>query len=380
MEPYTLTRGFRKKDIIDGFTSCIWTERYYGDADVELSVPATPEMIQKIPEGTFLGVDGSDNVMILETVNIKDGTLKASGIALMPWMDNRFIRTSNLHQDRYWYIDEAWSTPGWILWAILYYMCVPGSPYLDGTINTGIPNPERLAIPGLGLQNYDNSGVPVKVGVPFGPVYKAMREIATTFEIGMEILLTSVSETSYSLGFRSYKGLDRTTVQSANPIVRFSPQMESFTDIEELRSIAALKTQVYSFAPALNPAEGDPDLRTVPGKSSLPGVEYTGFDLRALMTFEEDITTDMVGADPTNVVNVLNSRAYDALTTNRYVITVDGEIVPENQFKYGVHYYLGDVIEVQGNSGAIQTARVTEYIRAQDAAGERAYPSVTMIG
>ena len=373
MEPFTLTRGFRKRDIIDGFSSCIWTERYYGDADVELVVPATDEMIAKLPEGTFLGVNDSDRVMILETVTIKDGKLKAVGISLLPWMDNRFVRTSPLHEDRYWFLEGP--SAGWALWAIIYYMCVPGSPYLDGTINTGIVNPQRLAIPGLGLQNYDTSGEPIKIGVPFGPVYKAMREIATTFEIGMEILLTSVSESSYSLGFRSYKGLDRTTGQTANPIVRFSPQMESFTDIEELRSIAALKTQVYSFAP------GNPDgLATVPGESSLPGEEYTGFDLRALMTFEEDITTEQVGVDAANFVNILNSRAHDALTTNGYVIAVDGEIVPENQFKYGIHYSLGDIIEVQGNSGAVQTARVTEYIRAQDEAGERAYPSVTMIG
>jgi Siphovirus ReqiPepy6 Gp37-like protein len=380
MEPYTLTRGFRKRDIIDGFSSCIWTERYYGDSDVELVVPATTEMITKLPEGTFIGLDNSDNIMIIETVNIEDGKLKASGIALLPWMDNRFIRTSAAHEDRYWYLGGGpGETAGWVLYAILYYMCMAG-PYLDGSVNTGIPNPQRLKIPGLGLQAYDQSGPVISVGVPFGPVYKAMREIATTYEIGMEILLTSVSESSYTLGFRSYKGLDRTTGQTENTVVRFSPQMESFTDIKELRSIAALKTLVYSFAPGLRPEEGQPSLATVPGAGSLSGAEYTGFDLRALMTFEEDITTDMVGGSATNLVNVLNSRAQDALTTNRYVIAVDGEIVPENQFKYGIHYSLGDVIEVQGNSGAVQTARVTEYIRAQDAAGEKSYPTVTMIG
>jgi hypothetical protein len=40
---------------------------------------------------------------------------------------------------------------------------------------------------------------------------------------------------------------------------------------------------------------------------------------------------------------------------------------------------LGDIIEVQGNSDIVSTARVTEYIHSQDAAGEKAYPTVTMI-
>jgi sulfur carrier protein ThiS len=261
-----------------------------------------------------------------------------------------------------------------VLWAILYYMCHETSPYLNGTTPTGIPNPERLAIPGLELNNYDTSGPIITVGIPYGPVYKAMREVATTYEVGMEIIKELVEDT-YILGFRSYKGLNRTSAQSENPVVRFSPQMESFTNIKELRSIAALKTQVYSFAP------GNPDgLATVPGVSSLPGTEYTGFDLRALMTFEEDITTDQVGGSAANLVNLLNTRAQDALITNRYIVAVDGEIVPESQFKYGIHYSLGDIIEVQGNSGVVQAARVTEYIRAQDEAGERAYPTVTMIG
>jgi hypothetical protein len=378
MEPYTLNRSFHKREIIDGFLSCIWTERYYGDSEVELVVPPTAEMIQKLPVGTFLGLDKSKEVMILETVNIEPDKLKVTGISMLSWLNNRFIRTSDSHEDRYWYISGA--PAGRILWDIVYFMCVQSSPYLDGTLSMGVPNPEQFVVPGLGLNDYDTSGAPISVGVPFGPVYTALREIATTYEIGMQITLDLVTSTAYVLGFRSYKGLDRTSDQTENPVVRFSPQMESFTDIKELQSIAALKTLVYSFAPGLKPEEGEPVITTVPGMSSLTGEEYTGFDLRALLVFAEDITTDNVGGSPTNLVNVLNSRAHDALTTNRYITAVDGEIVTENQFKYGQHYSLGDIIEVQGNSGMTQTARVTEYIRAQDAAGERAYPTVTMIG
>jgi hypothetical protein len=175
MEPFTLDRNFQKVDIIDEFGSIIWTERYYGDSEVQLTVPATQEMFQKLPVGTFLGLTGSSEIMILETMNIENGNIKFSGISLLPWMNNRFIRTSAVHEDRYWYITGQ---PGWILWAIIYYMCVVGSPYLNGTYNVGIDNPSVLGIPGLGLRDYDASGANVSVGVPFGPVYDAMKEIA----------------------------------------------------------------------------------------------------------------------------------------------------------------------------------------------------------
>lgn len=378
MEPYTLTRGFLKKDVVDQFKSIIWTERYYGDSEIELVLPLTNEMIQKVPIGSLVSLYESDEVMLIETMNIEKGDIKLKGISLLPWLNNRFIRTTPSHEDRYWYLEGG--TPGWTLWAIVYYMCCAGSPYLNGTNPIGVTNPQQLVIPGLGLRDYDKSGDILKVGVPFGPVYDALKDIATTFQIGMQITLDQATDTSFFLGFRNYKGLDRTSAQSVNSVVRFSPQMDSFTDIKELQSIAALKTLVYAFAPGLKPDEGQPDLRTVPGVSALTGTQYTGFDLRALQVFAEDITTDQVAGSAAKVVSLLNTRAYDELTTNHFVKSVDGEIVPDNQFKYGVHYNLGDIIEVEGNSGTVQTARVTEYIRAQDNAGERAYPTVSMIG
>jgi sulfur carrier protein ThiS len=379
MEPYTLDRNFHKRDVIDGFDSVIWTERYFGDSEVELVVPATREMIKKLPEGIFLGLDKSDEIMILETAFIEEDKLKLTGISLLPWMNNRFVRASNKHEDTVWVIPDAPGTVGYSLWAILYYMCCQGSYYLNGTVNTGIANPQQLAIPNLGLRDYDRSGPNISISVDYGPVYDRMRQIAFTYGIGMQITLDSVTDTSYFLGFRSYKGLDRTSSQTENPIVRFSPQMDSLTNIKELRSIAALKTLIYAFAPSLKPEEGDPDLRTTPGVSRLTGEQYVGFDLRAQMIYSDiqgDTTPPLTVA---KVLEILNGEAKDELAANPFIKAVDGEIVPTSQFKYGVHYNLGDIIEIQGNSEIVSKGQVLEYIRAQDEAGEKAYPTVTML-
>ena len=351
--------------MIDAFVSAIWTDRYYGDSEVELIVPATTAMLQTLQVGTFLGSVDSNEIMLLDTIDIEAGTLKVTGGSLLSFLNNRFIRTTAAHEDRYWYFSGA---PGWALWAIVYYMCV------SGQYPAGVPNPASFVIPGLNLKGYDNSGWG-DFAVPYGPIYDAMRDIATTYEVGMQITLESASSAGYSLGFRSYKGLDRTSGQNVNTIIRFSPQMDSLTDIKELQSNKAQKTIVYSFAP------GNPDgLATIPGASGLGGASYTGFDMRAMMTFEEDITTDQVGGDPNVLVSLLNTRANIALSNNRFAKAIDGQIVPLHQFQYGVDYNLGDVIEVQGNCQIVQTSRVTEYIRAQDDSGLKEYPTVAMLG
>jgi hypothetical protein len=371
VELFTLTRGFQRQNDIDKFTSAIWTERYYGDSEFELIVPATSDFIQKLPIGTFVALNGSKEVMIVDYSDSEKGVWKVTGSSLLKFLENRFIRVTAAHEDRYWYLNGL--VPGLALWYIIYYMCSATSGYLTGAVPTGIPNPASLAIPNLGLKAYDASGSPVNLAVPYGPVYTAMRDIATTYGVGMQLTLEWATDTSYSIQFRSYKGLDRTSRQTVNP-VRFSPQMDTLTDIKELQSIVSYKTVAYSFCPP------NPDgLATSCGTDHVPG-SPTGFDLRALLTFEEDITTDLIGGDANVLTSLLNTRAHNALANNPFSRAIDGQIVPLHQYQYGIDYSLGDIIEVQGNSGVVQSSMVTEYIRSQDSGGEKAYPTVAMLG
>jgi hypothetical protein len=200
MDLFTLNRDFFKQNIIDEFESFIWTERYYGDSEVELVIPAKSETVKKLPLGIFLGIDRSDEIMILETVNIEGENLKFYGVSLLSWLNNRFIRSSAVHADRAWFIENKY--PGEMLWYILWSMTSPDSGYLNFGVDTGIPDPQRLAIPGIYEKNTDMSGEQVNIAVPFGPLYNALKEIAVAYGLGMQLTLDSVTEGSYLLGFR----------------------------------------------------------------------------------------------------------------------------------------------------------------------------------
>jgi len=97
------------------------------------------------------------------------------------------------------------------------------------------------------------------------------------------------------------------------------------------------------------------------------------------MVFADDITTDKVGGSAAVLLQVLNQRAKDGLANNNYTKVVDGEVVPQAQFQFGKDYGMGDIVELQSLRGDLQRARVTEYIRTQDATGERAYPTISVI-
>jgi len=121
VELFTLNRQFIKQYEIDKFTSAIWTERYYGDSEIELVVPATLDMIQQLPVGTFVGLVGSKEIMMIDTADNESGQLKVTGQGLLPFLNNRFIRDTPQHENRYW---NFAGVPGWALSAIIYYMCI----------------------------------------------------------------------------------------------------------------------------------------------------------------------------------------------------------------------------------------------------------------
>lgn len=382
MDIHTLDRGFAKQDTIDEFESAIWTERYYGDGDFELSVPANDSMMSKLPKGQLMMCAGSQEPMILETRDIKDGLMKTTGITLTQWLNNRTIRTSADHAVKEWNISRFrdWGPPpvtsglkpGEVIAYIVEQFCIDG-PFLDGTVPIGIPVAQTtlFKIPGLVIGARDDSGIITDYSIPFGPVYDSLKQIATTYEIGMKILLDSVTELDYQISFHSYKGVDRTSNQSVNPVIRFSPEMDSFTNINDLESITDHKNYVFVFAPTADPA-----LITDAGFASSLPTGGEGFDLRVFQGFLDSLPSDL---DSTALTNILNQTAQSEIRNQKVVQLVDGEIVQVQDVVYGTNFFLGDIVEVEGNTGVRQTARITEYIRSQDQAGERAYPTLSMI-
>jgi Siphovirus ReqiPepy6 Gp37-like protein len=381
MELYTMDRGFKRQQTVDKFFSVIWTERYYGDGDFELNLIPDAFAESYLPVGQFIGLPESPEPMIIETRNVENNVLKVTGISLTKWLNNRILRSSPDPAATSWLVTGI--KPGVLIttmvqnWAIdsAYLTDYSGTPPANSMGLT--PNPSVFKIPGLSITGSDSGGSNIDATVPFGPLYDAIREIAVAYNIGMRTTLDSVSDTSYSLGFKSYRGVDRTSDQFAVDVVRFSPDQDSLNNVKELESLetyASIAFAVASGVDAANAYSYGPVMSDWASRGS-------GFDLRAAVVssnLSQQQLDDYTGDDAALYRATLGNDVNAYLGEHKHMRINDGEII-ENVNRYLWNYGLGDIIELEALDGNLQKARVTEYIRSQDAAGVKNYPTVELI-
>lgn len=427
MDIYTQDSSFNKQEVIDSYTSAIWTERYFGDDEFVFNFVPSPEILTKLAAGTLIGCEGSDIPMIVETHEIDDnGSLVISGTSLVPWLNNRYIMHLDgfyMPQSSEWINPEV--QPPEAIRDIVYNWCCSGSPYLvrheylSGYVDPptgpwmGVPYADTFIVPGLFVESAPTADIDGNVfetqdiSAPFGGVYDAIKPIAETYGIGLRI-----HTDGSGLAFQTYIGVKRTSDQTANPVVQFSPDMDSLANIKELHSVSGAKNMLWAYAPvdmtgaftgddakdgSSGAQEGSQSDSVMAQSHATWAGEYdpdfiqrgTGFGLRVGMVIADNISPEMIDdmynvyTSPTKdrmLAKLVYQRAKIELARNSPTTIIDGEALSTSQYTYGVDYNLGDILEVKGHSSAVGKALVTEYIRAQDEKGEVAHPTFSPIG
>lgn len=364
LELYNLDETFLKDKVFDVFTSVVWAERFKKNGDVQFTLPSSPTRLAQLKEGRFLRLKGADEIMFIQSALVEKGLLTIKGATVETFFNERYIRTTADPDVNEWTIVNK---AGTILATIVNGVAILG------TASVGLGTTEENIIPNLVLGDIDTSGPTLTEKVPFGPAYDAMQPIAETAGVGMRMRLNRADAFGYEFSFDVYTGVDRTSDQLENDLVRFSSAQDSLTNMKQISSIVGYKTVVYVFPPSWSPAT-PPTVVYAPGS----GADARGFDRRVLVIQASDISEDDITGGVT-LASLMTQAGKDALANNNYTKLVDGEVVPQPQYVYGTHYKLGDLIELVGPDGTVQKAQITEYIRSKDAAGEKAYPTVSIV-
>jgi Siphovirus ReqiPepy6 Gp37-like protein len=357
MEVYILDTLLRRIQVVDKFESLIWTERFAAVGDFELALFSTAEVRGQFVTGVYLAMNESYRVMVVETVedDIDDTgkhILHIKGRSLEMLLMNRVAKDtmSNTTTEPTWHLT---GTPAAIARQIYYDICVTGNLdvkdiipfYQYGTIFGGDTIPEP----------------PTSITLDLEPttVYDAIKQLCDLYDMGFRL----VREFDMSrLYFNIYMGVNRTTAQSTDPAVVFSPRLDNLQNTTELTTIEEAKNVAYVFSPA--------GFVVVYADGVDPAV--AGLDRRVLLVNATDIT------NPTGATAALTQRGTEALKANRGFSAFDGEISQHSQYKYGTHYNLGDLVEVQNTDGFTNNMQVTEQIFVSDAQGERSYPTLAI--
>lgn len=357
MEVYVLDSQFRRETVVDLFESLVWTERFAAYGDFELVVQSTPANRRLLRTGVRLALNESYRVMTLETVEDSTdsegkATLTLTGRSLEQILDDRVAKDvlGNSTDNPKWALD---GTPTAIARKIFHDICVTG-------VLSQYDKIDRV-IEGKLLPN-DTIGEPsgsIHIDLEPKSVYAAIKELADAYSFGFRLLRNFDKGELY---WDVYMGSDRTTAQTGLPSVIFAPNLDNLQNTKELTSIANYKNTAYVITPVGS--------LMVYANGTNP--QSKSFERRIMVVMADDITL----TDPVAAQAAMQQRGLEELAKNPQVSAFDGEIDQNSQYKYGVHYNLGDLVELRNTDGATNQMRVTEQIFASDQEGDRAYPTL----
>jgi hypothetical protein len=278
---YTLTNTFLADQNVDEYISAIWTERYTTSCDCQIVTAATQENLDKLADGTLLALRGSNRVMVLETQSIENKVLTVIGKDLLEWLNQRLAWFANPESsdasDRVADLTMDTLTPGAFIAHIVDMMVINPNNFSGGWLPANIQWADEV-IPNLTIGDIDTSGVAERLTATIGQLYDSISQVSQKENVGIALYLESADPLlGYSLKFTTYRGVDRTSRQSENELIRLSPNFESIQGVKEVRSMADYKNVAYVYYQGIITTHYADPLAPPP----------EGFDRRVLMTNAE---------------------------------------------------------------------------------------------
>lgn len=367
------------------YRTLIWNERFFEPSSFELTSYAVAKTREALPLGALVSLRQSREIMQVEQHEITlegEGveTLKVTGQSLTSYLDHRVI--GEKRGTKYKANNNSYLASG----LLLLYNSFVNSAAWDLTTRTSAyyKNPKD-AIPnsavtdstgeladgtqGLSLQQWLEPGTikePVRNFLSYRPYgLRIVRPPHSAYKIS----ITQAGVFSYpwtnnitELCFDVFKGVDRSFEQSVVPAVIFDTDIDDLINPNYMLSVGSLKTEVHICL----------DTKAIFAQSSDP----SGLDRRVIFL---DGGAPEDGFDQTEWENYNLGVANGVLDDHKELALVDGEVSPQSKLRFGVDYFLGDVVSVRGQYGAMSTARVTEFIRAKDENGIVSYPGLSYV-
>jgi hypothetical protein len=237
---------FERDTLLEEYESCVWAERWIEPGDFRLVVPATHDNAVFLRPGSMLENEESREPMLIETRDIQDGMITATGKTVESFFNERYVGPMFL---------TDWSDPNWS--SKLYKSVTLSGPppqllrdliahmqLRDANLNTNIIDDPRTnnrgpwEIPGLRLGVAEAVGETVKEKLEqIERAHDVLMKLAKKYSIGISVVLADKEgfPGERELVFNTRVPVDR-TLDNAD-YVRFSPRDDNFSNIREMWSV-----------------------------------------------------------------------------------------------------------------------------------------------
>lgn len=349
-----LNEDFEGVAIVEGYDSMIWTERYSAAGDFEIFMGLTPKALSLYKEDFYIWCDTSTQQMIIESVKIEKTEEDATTLMIT----------------------------GRSLESILRRRVIWGQTTLIGNLQTELrrmiienvisPPDAFRAIPDVIFEMSTDpkiTSLTVDIQLLGEEVYEVVSSLCELNGIGFRITLNETNQFVIKL----YAGIDRSYDQEINPRMVFSPNFDNVGASSYLRS----KQNFKNVMRVGGEGEGSDKKFATVNRSSGAG---TGLSRREGYV-DSSASSGNGDISPVEYAQLMQLDGARALGNANLVSIFDGEALPTKSTIYNEHFALGDIVQLEDDyvEEAQSKTRVVEFIRSEDANGNKAYPTLKSV-
>ena len=347
---HVLDQSFNLVGVVDNYISVIWRPAYYEVGDFELYINATAPAAALLQKNRYLVRDTDINVD-------EAGNITYSNVMIIK---NIKLTTDAEEGDHLTYTGRE-------LKFLLHQRIVWRQTNLTGTAENGIrrlvdenainPTDSNRVIPTLTLGASAGLTDRIEKQVTGDYLDQAIVDICTAYNYGWEVFIYNAA-----LVFIVYAGVDRSYSQTERPYVVFSDDFDNI-----LNSEYQMESEEYANTTLIG-GEGEGAKRTY----TSVGDSNSGLNRYETFTDGSGVSRN-VGSDneidAETYIELLKESGRENLAALAVTEGFSGEVLSDVAFKYGVDFYIGDVVTVKNKYGIGKDVRVLSAIESVDDSG-----------
>jgi hypothetical protein len=425
--------------LIEGYNSLVWTERFQAPGEFELKSFDIDGLTKILPEDTLVSHLETQHVMIVETHSIEmvgegadaqpELTVKgrtADVITESRWVESTYQKKRKMR--------HKYSPRGAA--AVLLYQAVDNASGYDVTRGDTDPDTEdvlnnypwntldvipNVAVTDSGTLQQDSRNWQLEQGI----LAPQLNKILVDADLGLRVLrpapnnngtvvtvksaladrgdIVRTDKTDITqLRFDIYNGIDRSDTVQLSMLQGHLDKPQYLKSIQTYKTVVQVKSAVTGgwldqYRPGAGESgftgfkrrtlefeAGSPELPPEPQEPRKPKSSATDAQKKAYREDYDkwvdkwakwDNKRDRIWADFREEETKAVQRA---LKQARRVVMFSGDISDLSPYKYKVHYDLGDTVSLFGDYGYKQKMVVAEYVRTEDANGDRGIPGLVL--